>query len=147
MVTMEITDGDYLFSTERQKLDVNYIHSFLSEKSYWAAGIPREVVQTCIDNALCFGVYHHGKQVGFARLVTDYATFGYLADVFIDESYRGRGLSKKLMDFIFSMDTLKRFRRMLLVTRDAHSLYSRHGFTPLATPDLHMELHRKNVYQ
>src|SRR5690349_5197249 len=126
---------DYLFSTDRTKLNLEYIHDFASRQSYWAQNIPFETVKRAIENSLCFGIYKDGKQVGFARLVTDYATFGYLADVFVDSDFRGYGLSKKLMEFIQRIDVLKSLRRMVLVTRDAHDLYSRYGFKPLATPD------------
>lgn len=142
----EFTDG-YLFSTDKSKLNVKYIHHYLSAESYWAQGIPLETVQRSIDNSLCLGIYRNGEQVGFARLTTDYATFAYLGDVFVDVQHRGKGLSKSLMTFIQNITELKSLRRMVLVTRDAHDLYSRFGFKSLATPDRYMELHRSNVYQ
>jgi ribosomal protein S18 acetylase RimI-like enzyme len=138
---------DFLFSSDKRKLNLDYIHSFLAEESYWATGIPKEIVSRGIENAMCFGIYHQQWQVGFARVITDYATFGYLADVFVDQNYRGKGLSKKLMDFIFSIEELKRFRRMILVTRDAHGLYKSYGFKALAVPDRYMELHRPDIYR
>ncbi|MBT1710828.1 GNAT family N-acetyltransferase [Fulvivirgaceae bacterium PWU5] len=141
-----IADG-FVYSADRARLDVPYIHQYLSERSYWAQHIPLEIVQRSIDNALCFGIYHDGKQVGFARLVTDYATFGYLGDVFVDEAYRGRGLSKQLMQYIFEAEPLQGFRRMVLVTSDAQGLYSQYGFRPLEFPERYMELRRTNVYQ
>jgi GNAT superfamily N-acetyltransferase len=137
----------FVYSTEKDRLDLDYIHSYLSERSYWAQGIPREVTVRSIENSFCVAVYHDEKQVGFARLVTDYATFGYLADVFIDENFRGRSLSKNLMDFIFSFEEIAKFRRLTLVTRDAHTLYARYGFEALAFPDRYMELHRPNIYK
>lgn len=142
----EYTNG-YLFSTDKSKLNIPYIHQYLSVESYWAQGVPLETVQRSINNALCFGIYQNDEQVGFARLITDYATFAYLGDVFVDERHRGKGLSKSLMTFIQNMDEFKTVRRMVLVTRDAHDLYSRFGFKSLATPDKYMELHRPNVYQ
>ena len=119
---------NYIISTDRGKLDVNYIHYFLSEESYWAKNIPIELVKTSIEGSLCFGLYHQGKQIGFARVITDYATFGYLADVFIDKNYRGKGLSKELMKFIMEQEVIKKLRRFMLATLDAHSLYTQFGF-------------------
>ena len=120
--------GAFLYSSDKEKLDVNYIHHYLSEESYWAKNIPREIVQKSIDGSLCFGVYYQDKQIGFARVITDYATFGYLADVFIDKYYRGKGLSKELMKFIMKQDVIKKLRRFMLATLDAHSLYTQFGF-------------------
>lgn len=143
----EQTIDGFTYSTDKSLLDIAYIHTYLSQRSYWAEGIPYDIVRTSIENALCFGIYHNTRQVGFARLITDYATFGYLADVFIDEDYRGRGLSKKLVQFIFNIDALKMFRRMILVTRDAHTLYAREGFASLAAPEHYMELRRVDIYK
>jgi GNAT superfamily N-acetyltransferase len=140
-----IADG-FTYSSDRTKVDIAYVHRIVSTQLYWAKGIPFDTVKRSVENSLSFGIYTNGQQVGFARLVTDYATFGYLADVFVDEQYRGRGLSKTLMEFIFGIDELKVFRRMVLVTRDAHTLYERYGFTSLKTPDTYMELHRPEVY-
>jgi len=119
---------NYIISNDRAKLDVNYIHYFLSKESYWAKNIPIELVKTSIEGSFCFGVYHQGKQIGFARVITDYATFGYLADVFIDKNYRGKGLSKELMKFIMEQEVIKKLRRFMLATLDAHSLYAQFGF-------------------
>jgi GNAT superfamily N-acetyltransferase len=123
--------NNYIISTDREKLDVNYIHFFLSQESYWAKNIPIDIVKISIEGSLCFGVYENNKQVGFARVITDYATFGYLADVFIDKDYRGRGLSKELMAFIMEQDVVKKLRRFMLATLDAHSLYAQFGFEKL----------------
>jgi GNAT superfamily N-acetyltransferase len=120
--------GEFLYSSDKEKLDVNYIHHYLSLESYWAKNIPREIVQKSIDGSLCFGVYCQDKQIGFARVITDYATFGYLADVFIDKHYRGKGLSKELMKFIMKQDVIKKLRRFMLATLDAHGLYTQFGF-------------------
>lgn len=120
--------GNYIISTDKKKLNVTYIHHYLSEESYWAKNIPLEIVKQSIEGSFCFGVYHDHKQVGFARVITDYATFGYLADVFIDKDYRGLGLSKELMKFIMEQDFIKKLRRFRLATLDAHSLYSQFGF-------------------
>lgn len=145
-ILKEFTADGFTFSSDRTKVDIAYVHRIASTQLYWAKGIPYDVVKRSVENSLCFGIYTASQQVGFARLVTDYATFGYLADVFVDEHYRGKGLSKTLMDFIFSIDELKAFRRMVLVTRDAHTLYERYGFGQLKTPDYYMELHRPEVY-
>jgi GNAT superfamily N-acetyltransferase len=120
--------GEFLYSTDKTKLNIEYIHYFLSKESYWAKNIPIELVKTSIEGSLCFGVYHQGKQIGFARVITDYATFGYLADVFIDKNYRGKGLSKELMKFIMEQEVIKKLRRFMLATLDAHSLYAQFGF-------------------
>lgn len=138
--------SDFEISTDPNRLDVDVIYSFLST-SYWSAGIPREVVEKSINNSLCFGVYSpEGQQVGFARMITDKATFAYLADVFILEDFRGMGLSKRLMEFIFSYPELQGLRRMMLATRDAHSLYEKYGFTPLTNPDTFMQNWNPEVY-
>ncbi len=139
--------GEYLFSTDKSLLDAAYIHSFLSERSYWAAGIPLSLVQKSIENSLCIGIYKDKRQVGFARIITDYTTFGYLADVFVDEAFRKNGLSKKLMIFIQSFEELKWFRRFVLATKDAHGLYAQFGFKPLGRPGLFMEVHNPDVYK
>ena len=120
--------NNYFFTTDKTRLDVVYIHHFLSQESYWAKNIPIDIVKTSIEGSLCFGVYENNKQVGFARVITDYATFGYLADVFIDKNYRGKGLSKELMKFIMEQDVVKKLRRFMLATLDAHSLYAQFGF-------------------
>jgi GNAT superfamily N-acetyltransferase len=145
-IIKEYTADGFTYSSDRTKIDLVYVHHIVSTQLYWAKGISFDAVKRSIENSLSFGIYTDGRQVGFARLVTDYATFGYLADVFVDEQYRGRGLSKTLMEFIFGIEELKRFRRMVLVTRDAHTLYERYGFTALKTPDTYMELHRPEVY-
>ncbi len=122
------------------------IHDFLS-KSYWAEGIPRDAVQKSIKHSLCFGVFAGENQVGFARVITDRATYAYVADVFIIESHRGRRLAKKLMSAIMSHPELQGLRRWSLVTRDAHRLYEQFGFTPLANPQRYMEIHNPSVYR
>jgi GNAT superfamily N-acetyltransferase len=144
---LETTVNGFTYSTDKTRLDIGFIHQYLSERSYWAQGIPREVVVRGIENAMCFGVYDSSRQVGFARVITDYATFGYLADVFIDEAYRGRGLSKTLVGIIMEAEVLSGLRRMILVTRDAHTLYRRFDFNPLKNPEGYMELHRPDIYK
>ena len=130
-MTSEKHIGVFLFSTDKTKLDVGYIHYFLSKESYWAKNIPIDIVNKSIEGSLCFGVYKNNKQVGFARVITDYATFGYLADVFIDKEYRGQGVSKELMKFIMEQDVIKKLRRFMLATLDAHGLYEKFGFQKL----------------
>jgi N-acetylglutamate synthase-like GNAT family acetyltransferase len=146
-IAKEQTIDGFVYSTDRARLDVSYVHRMLSSKSYWAHNVPQEIVQRSIDHSQCFAVYEGDRQVGFARVITDYATFGYLADVFIDEDYRGRGLSKNLMAFIFSSREFNMIRRLMLITRDAHTLYQRYGFNAPAKPENYMELHRPDVYK
>ena len=134
-----------MISSSKPLLQLTVIHDFL-KKSYWAKDIPIEIVKRSIENSLCFGVYEDGKQVGFARVISDYATFAYLADVFILEEYRGRGLSKQLMDAIMAHPDLQGLRKFLLATRDAHGLYAQYGFKPLAMPDRVVEINKKDIY-
>lgn len=133
-------------TTDKLRLDVNLIHRFLSEESYWAKGIPRATVERSIDNSLTFGVLDGDQQVGFARVVSDFAVFAYIGDVFIVGSHRGRGLSKRLMEAIRAHPSLQGLRRWHLLTRDAHGLYAQSGFASLANPDRHMELVHPNPY-
>jgi GNAT superfamily N-acetyltransferase len=123
--------GGYTISTDRDRLDIELIHRFLSEDSYWAAGVTREVVERSIENSLCFGLHHGNEQVGFARVVTDRAAFAYLADVFVLTPHRGRGLGKWLIETVISHPDLQNIRRFFLGTADAHSLYERYGFRPV----------------
>ncbi len=143
---MEWTKDDFLISTDKSKIDVNYVHWFLTH-SYWAGGIPIETVQRSIEGSLCFSVVYLNHQVGFARVITDEATFAYLADVFIDENFRGKGLSKWLMEVIINYPTLQSLRRFLLATRDAHGLYKQFGFEPLNNVDRWMQIHKPNIYK
>ena len=136
---MELHKGEYTISTERERLDLEAIHRFISVDSYWGKGRPLEVVRRAVENSLPFGVYRGQELVGFARVVTDYATFAWLADVFVLEAHRGRGLSKWLMEVILSHPELQGFRRWVLATKDAHELYSRFGFIALHKPERWME--------
>ena len=135
----------YTISTDRERLDLNVIHDFLTQ-SYWAAGVPVEVVKRSIENSLPFGLYDNDRQIGFARVITDYATFAYLADVFILEDARGAGLGKWLVSVIASHPELRGLRRWMLATRDAHNLYRTVGFESLKQPDRWMEKHDTDVY-
>lgn len=142
-----IQEEGYFVSTDRALLDVVFIHNYIAGESYWAKNIPREILQTAIDNSLCFGVYDcERKQVGFARVVTDYATFGYLADVFIDAAHRGKQLSKFLMEAVMAHPQLQGLRRFSLATRDAHKLYEQFGFAPSKNPHYLMEIKKENPY-
>jgi len=143
---MEYRRGEFLISTDRERLNLDVVHGFLTN-CYWAKGIPRETVARSIEHSLCFGIYDvHGAQVGFARVVSDFATVAYLGDVFVIESHRGRRLSKWLMQCIVQHPALQNLRRWILLTRDAHALYSQFGFTPVKAPERYMELHRPDVY-
>jgi GNAT superfamily N-acetyltransferase len=153
--------GEFVISTDRARLDLDVIHGFLTN-CYWAKGIPREVVERSIEHSLCFGIYHEADenssllaeparsgapQVGFARVITDFATVAYLGDVFVLETYRGRGLSKWMTECVMQYPSLQGLRRWILLTRDAHGLYAKSGFTPLKAPDRYMELHRADIYE
>ncbi len=129
-----------IISTDKTKLELNYIHRYLSEESYWAKNIPFNVVRKSIEGSLCFGVYNNDTQIGFARVITDYATFAYLADVFIDKDHRGKGFSKQLMQYIMSCERLKGLRVFMLATLDAHTLYEQFGFKPLKEPTRYMSI-------
>jgi GNAT superfamily N-acetyltransferase len=139
------TQGDFEISTDPARVDVAVVHEFLTS-SYWARGIPAETVRRSIENSICFGVYHGEQQVGFARVISDLATFAYLGDVFVVPAFRGRGLSKWLMECVVGHPDLQGLRRWMLATRDAHGLYSQYGFSPVKAPERWMELHRPDVY-
>lgn len=139
--------SDYEISTDPRRFDVAAIHKFLAEDSYWSRGIPRSTVERAIENSLCFGVYHGVAQVGFARVVTDRSTFALLADVFVLEAHRGKGLSKALMRRVVEHEDLQGLRRFLLLTSDAHGLYSQFGFKEIGSPARFMEVLRPDVYR
>jgi len=138
--------GDFELSTDPSRLDRALIHRFLSEQSYWATGVPRAVADRSIEHSLCFGVYRSGAQVAFARVVTDRATFAYLADVFVLPEYRADGLGKWMISTVMHHPELQGLRRFLLATKDAHGLYARFGFTPLANPTRFLERFDPDVY-
>ena len=153
--------GEFLISTDPRRLDLDAIHEFLTH-SYWAKGIPREVVVRSIEQSLCFGIYDEARaqlphpasaarcgapQVGFARVISDFATFAYLADVFVRDAYRARGLGKWMMESIVDHPRLQGLRRWVLVTRDAHGLYRKFGFRPVKAPDRYMEFDGADIYQ
>jgi GNAT superfamily N-acetyltransferase len=131
--------GEYLISTEQARLDIEVIHDYLSNSSYWAAGRSLETVRRSVENSLAFGLYRGEQQVGFARVITDYATFAWLADVFVLDQFRGQGLGKWLVEVILSHPELQGFRRWVLATKDAHELYRPFGFNELHRPERWME--------
>ena len=144
----ETSKDAYFISTNQEKLDMDVIYKYLSQESYWAKGIPKSVVEKSIANSLCFGVYCGSAQIGFARLVTDKATFAYLADVFVLPEHRGKGLSKWLMQTIHAHPELQNLRRWWLGTKDAHGLYEQFGWTRI-TDDVakrFMQKHNPDVY-
>lgn len=138
--------NNFTISTDKQLLDRLMIHQFLSQKSYWAKNISIEVVNRSIEHSLCYGVYDGTRQIGFARVITDYATTAYIGDVFIAGDYRGKGLSKWLMEIIITHPEMQHLRRWILATKDAHTLYEKSGFRPLAFPERWMEKHRPDAY-
>ncbi|GAB3642089.1 GNAT family N-acetyltransferase [Spirosoma arcticum] len=132
-------NSEYSISTDKSRLDLPLIQQFLSQESYWAQNVPLDVVVRSIANSLCFGVYQQDRQIGFARVITDQATFAYLSDVFILPEHRGKGLSKLLMEKISNWPTLQGLRRWVLATQDAHALYEQFGFTALDKPEIFMQ--------
>jgi GNAT superfamily N-acetyltransferase len=133
--------GRFVISTSRARLDVDAIHSYLSQ-SYWARGRARSVTERSVKNSICFGLYDRKKQIGFARVISDFATFGYLCDVYVVGSYQGQGLGRWLLESIMSHPGLQPLRRWLLATRDAHGLYGKFGFVQLESPENWMEMNR-----
>lgn len=143
---MQVARGEFIISDDKSRLDVEAIHRFLTEEAYWALTRTDAQTRTAIENSICFGVYRHGGQVGFARVVTDMATFAYIGDVFILPAFRGQGLSKWLMRAIVDHPELRGLRRWVLATRDAHGLYSQFGFTELRFPERWMERAAPDAY-
>jgi ribosomal protein S18 acetylase RimI-like enzyme len=142
-----VSDHDeFIVTSDPAAVDVDAVHAYL-RTSYWAEDIPREIVARAIANSIPFSVLHGARQVGFARVVTDRATFAYLSDVYVLEAYRGRGLARRLMDAVMAHPDLQGLRRFSLTTRDAEGLYRRHGFTPLAAPARHLEIVRPGLYR
>jgi GNAT superfamily N-acetyltransferase len=172
MFTSEVVEwrrGELVISTDPTRLNIDVIHAFLTN-CYWAKGIPRDVVARSMEHSLCFGIYDESTsksptshkerekggstaltkppaQVGFARVVSDFATIAYLGDVFVMDSHRGRGLGKWMMECIMLHPSLQGLRRWILLTRDAHGLYSQFGFTPVKAPERYMELHNPHIYE
>jgi len=144
MASIELPEG-YAISCDPALLNLEVIHGFIAQ-SYWAEGIPKPLVERMMGNSLCWGVYHAGVQIGFARVITDKATFAYLADVFILPEHRGKGLSKALVAVILAHPDLQGLRRWMLVTMDAQGLYEQFGFKVVSQPERHMEIHRLGMY-
>jgi GNAT superfamily N-acetyltransferase len=145
----EVKRDPFLVSTDPSLLDIDVIHHYLSTGSYWAINIPRETVERSLQNSICFGVYHLQQQIGLSRVITDKATFAYLADVFILPEYRGKGLSKWMMEVIHAHPELQGLRRWMLGTKDAHGLYEQYGWTALddEAKRRFMQKVKKNAYQ
>lgn len=146
MENIEIIFDNFLITTDKSKIDIVAIHDFLSKHSGWSDNIPFDKVKTSIDNSLNFGLFHNHKQIGFARIISDFSTIAYLGDIYILDNYRGQGLSKKLMDVIMEHPNLQGLRRWILLTSTADWLYEKYGFTKLPKPELYMELFNSNVY-
>jgi GNAT superfamily N-acetyltransferase len=142
---IEVARGEFLVSTDRSRIDVDAVHAFLTQ-SYWSPGVPIDVVRRAIAGSICFGIYHHRRQVGFARVISDQATYAYLSDIFVLDEYRGRGLAKWMMEVIMAHPALQGLRRFSLSTRDAHALYAQFGFELVANPDRQMEILRRDIY-
>ena len=138
--------GEYTISTDRARIDLDLVHGFLT-RSYWAEGIPRDLVALSLEHSLCFGLYQGDRQVGLARVVTDRATFAYVSDVFVLEEHRGRGLASWMMEVIHAHPELQGLRWWLLATRDAHALYEQAGYARLTEPERIMERRFRDVYR
>ena len=146
MTIIETHKNDYTISTDKDKLDIKSIHKFLSKETDWAKGIPINTLKTSIENSLNFGLYYKDQQIGFARIISDYSTIAYLGDVYILIEYRGKGLSKWLINEIMTHPNLQGLRRWILLTDTAEWLYKKYGFKTLPHPEIYMEKHNPNVY-
>jgi GNAT superfamily N-acetyltransferase len=146
MTPITITYKGYQITTDKSLLRVEDVHEWLSTKSYWCEGVPFDVVKTTFDNSYCIGIVKDGRQVGYARFVTDYAVFAYLADVYVEEEHRGIGLSKKMMEILMDLDWVRGLRRVMLATKDAHDLYKQYGFDAPKIPERLMEIVRPAAY-
>jgi hypothetical protein len=143
---MEWRRGEFCVSDDRARLDRALVHRFIAAESYWARGIPAATMDKAIDNSLCLGLYRGAVQLGFARVVTDRSTFAYLCDVFVEGGERGAGLGTWLVECVVSHPELQGLRRISLMTKDAHELYRRFGFKPMADATRYLEIHRANPY-
>ena len=143
---MEWTKDDFVISTDKNIIDLDYVHGFLAQ-SYWAKNIPKDTLRRSVRGSICFSILHGNKQVGFARVITDEATFAYLADVFVDEKFRGKGLSRWLVKCVLEHPSLQGLRRFLLATRDAHGLYEKMGFKRIEDSTPWMQIHWPDVYE
>jgi GNAT superfamily N-acetyltransferase len=141
-----LSDSPYEISTDKRRLNLDLIYDFL-RSAYWSRDIPRNVVERCIQHSLCFGAFCEAQQVGFGRVVTDYATFAYVADLFVVPEHRGRRVAQRLVRAMLEHPDLQGLRRILLATEDAHGLYARFGFQPLRHPEHYLTIHRPDVYR
>lgn len=139
--------GAFVITTDQRRFDVDAIHAFLTSQAYWSRGIPLDVLRRAMERSLCFGLLEDDQQAGFARVVTDGATFAWLCDVFVLEAFRGRGLGSWLIESVLGHPDLQGLRRIVLATRDAHALYARAGFTALLTPERWMAIADPHVYE
>ncbi|SNR13989.1 GNAT family N-acetyltransferase [Tenacibaculum jejuense] len=147
MKTREAHRDDYTISTDKSKLNILSIHQFLANETDWANGIPFDTLKISIENSLNFGLYHKDKQIGYARIISDFSTIAYLGDVYILDEYRGKGLSKWLINEIMEHPNLQGLRRWILLTNTAEWLYKKFGFTEVPHPEFYMEKHNPNVYK
>ncbi len=147
MTPIEIKFDDFTITTDKSKMDVVAIHDFLSKYSGWSDNIPFERVKASIDNSLNFGLFHNDKQIGFARVISDFSTIAYLGDIYVLGEYRGQGLSKQLMDAVINHPNLQGLRRWILLTSTADWLYEKYGFKKVPNPEVYMELYNPNVYK
>ena len=145
MGNMEEHRGEFVVTTDKSRLDAAAVHAYLTT-SYWAEGIPLETLERSLQGSICFGLLHGARQVGFARIISDGATFAYLADVYVLEEFRGQDLGKWMMACMKKHPDLQGLRRWMLATRDAHGLYQQFGFQPLAKPERFMEILDRDVY-
>jgi N-acetylglutamate synthase-like GNAT family acetyltransferase len=144
---LEYTKSEFLISTDKQKLDLQVIHQFLGQESYWAKDIPLEIIEKAIENPITYGIYHLGKQVGFGRITTDKAVFAYIGDVFVIEACRKKSLSKWMIECMLQHPELQTLRKWMLGTKDAHTLYEKFGFKAVPDPENVMELRNNDIYQ
>ena len=147
MEIIEHTFGEFLITTDKEKLDIVAIHDFLSKYSGWSNNIPIDKVKISIENSLNFGLFHNDKQIGFARVISDFSTIAYLGDIYVLDNYRGHGLSKKLMESVMNHPNLQDLRRWILLTSTAEWVYKKYGFTELPKPEIYMELFNPNIYK
>lgn len=147
MEVTELSFGDFIITTDKTKMDVVAIHDFLSKHSGWSDNIPIDRVKTSIDNSLNFGLFHKDKQIGFARVISDFSTIAYLGDIYVLDDFRGQGLSKRLMDAVMGHPNLQGLRRWILLTATADWLYEKYGFVKIPNPEIYMERYNPNVYK
>lgn len=147
MKEINFSFGDYVITTYKNKLDLHAIHDFLSKESGWSNNIPFETLKTSIENSLNFGLFYKDRQIGFARVISDFATIAYLGDIYVLDEFRGKGLSKTLMEQVMYHPNLQGLRRWILLTSTAEWLYKKYNFTKLPNPELYMELYNPEVYK